>query len=349
MKCSIVIPCRNEARYIRACLDSVMSNDLPHEDFEVLVADGMSTDGTREVLAEYTARFPSVQILDNPTGTTPCALNIAIRRAAAPVIIRIDAHSTIERDYFRRCLQALEESGADNVGGVMHAHPSTRSRWSSAITAVLSHRFGVGNATFRTHTGGPRWVDTVHGGCYPREVFSRIGFFNEQLRRGQDMEFNRRLTAAGGRIWLDPRIVTHYYARTDLRSFCGHNWTNGVWAIYPFVYSNVVPVSVRHLVPLAFASSLVVTAAAALFWRPAALLFAAIAVAYLSVALAVSIRTAVRLREAALAVLMPVTFFLLHALYGFGSLYAILRLMFEPLAWTRVRTWWSGSRTLRAS
>jgi succinoglycan biosynthesis protein ExoA len=337
--CSVIIPCLNEARFIGRCLDSILANDIPAGDYEVLVADGMSTDGTRAILDGYAARHRNVRILDNPGRSTPAGLNLAIRQASAPIIIRIDAHSTVDSDYIRRCLETLEATGADNVGGKMLTHPMSAGRWSSAITSVLSHRFGVGNSVFRTHTSSGRWVDTVFGGCYRRDVFSRIGCFNEQLRRGQDMEFNRRLTAAGGRIWFEPAIVTHYYARADLRSFTRHNWANGVWAIYPFVYSDVVPVSLRHLVPLFFVSGLIASAIAALIWHPALWLLAALVASYVALATGAAIQVAVERRDPLLTLTMPATFFMLHTQYGLGSLWAVGRLLFEPAAWAKLWAW----------
>ena len=108
---------------------------------------------------------------------------------------------------------------------------------------------------FRVHTDEPKWVDTVFGGCYRREVFDRVGLFNENLVRGQDMEFNLRLKKAGGKTLLVPDIVSYYYARSDIKSFWKHNFTNGVWAILPFLYSPIMPVSWRHLVPLIFVTA----------------------------------------------------------------------------------------------
>jgi len=125
-----------------------------------------------------------------------------------------------------------------------------------AIAKSLSCRFGVGNSYFRTGTDKPKWVDTVFGGCYRKEIFSKVGLFNESLPRGQDMEFNLRLKRAGFKTLLVPNIVSYYYAKPDMKSFIKHNYINGVWAILPFKYSKIMPVSLRSLVPLFFVVSL---------------------------------------------------------------------------------------------
>lgn len=336
MRCTVVVPCRNEAHTIRRCLDSIAANDYPADQYEVVVSDGMSDDGTREVLRDWACGRDNVRIIDNPACTTPAALNRAIRAARGDVIIRVDAHSTVEPDYLRRCVEALERTGADNVGGIMMAHPAHDGPWARAIVAALGHRFGVGNSTFRVHTREPQWVDTVFGGCYRRDLFDRVGFFNERLLRGQDMEFNRRLTAAGGRILLIPEIVSHYYARTDLASFCRHNWGNGVWAILPFIYSEVMPVSWRHLVPMVFVAALVSAAVAAAVWPPALWLLAAILAAYAAAAVAAAVQIALRARDPRLALQMPVVFLLLHGLYGGGSIWGAAKASVSPELWRRL-------------
>ena len=139
----------------------------------------------------------------------------------------------------------------------MHTIAEGDGPFAEPIRLVLTHRFGVGNSHFRTGSNVPRWVDTVFGGCWPREVFRRVGGFNEELVRSQDMEFNVRLRRAGGRILLAPDLESHYWARANLSYFVRHNWANGIWAVLPFAYTQGSPVRLRHLVPLAFVLSLV--------------------------------------------------------------------------------------------
>jgi glycosyltransferase involved in cell wall biosynthesis len=216
---SIVIPCRNEEGFIGACLESLLKGDYPQDRLEVLVVDGMSCDGTRKIVASHLQGNPCIRVLDNPSKTTPVAMNLGIRASRGDVVIIASAHARFDRKYITRCVEAIRRYGADNVGGIMRMLPREPGLTGNAIALSLSHRFGVGNSYFRIHTDEPRWVDTVFGGCYRREVFQRVGFFNEKLARSQDMEFNRRLKKAGGKTLLAPDIVCYYYARSDLKSF----------------------------------------------------------------------------------------------------------------------------------
>ena len=184
--------------------------------------------------------------------------------------------------------------------------------FAGAIVAALTHPFGVGNSRFRIGATGPQWVDTVFGGCWRRDVFRRIGNFNERLERSQDLEFNLRLRKAGGKVLLSPDLECRYYARARLGTFLRHNWTNGVWAVLPMAYSTVMPVRWRHLAPLALVLALPCSA-----W---------VAAAYATANLAASVHVAWINRKPAYLALMPVAFASLHLAYGAGSVWGVLRL-----------------------
>lgn len=311
MKVSVIIPCRNERAHIAECLQSILAND--YSDKELIVVDGMSHDGTREELN----RFP-VRVIDNPRRITPCALNLGIEAATGEVILWMSAHSRYPVNYISQCVEHLEAHDADNVGGVIVTVPRKDSIIGRSIAAALSHPFGVGNSAFRTHLGDPIWVDTVFGGCYRRDVFARIGRFNENLARGQDLEFNLRLRRAGGKTLLIPSIITQYYARSGFLAFCVHNVLNGIWAILPFLYSRIIPISARHLVPLLFVLSLIISA----FIEPRVSL--GIAAAYVLCALAASIHVVTKRREFVYLLTMPLMFGSLHVMYGMGSLVGVM-------------------------
>lgn len=320
---SVLIPCRKEERFIADCVESVLASTYPQEKLEILVVDGMSDDRTREIVRELARRHPIVRLLDNPKQVTPAALNVGIRLSSGQIVVRLDAHARIEPEYISRCVESLERFDADNVGGIMLTAPQREGPLARGIVRSLSHRFGVGNSYFRVHTADPKWVDTVFGGCYRREVFTRVGLFNEHLRRGQDMEFNLRLKRGKGRTLLVPSIVSHYYARSDLWSFWRHNWSNGVWAILPFAYSTGMPVTLRHLTPLLFVSALLTSGLMALLSPGSAWLVALIAGAYAGTSVIAAIDVAIRERDPRYLVLMPVIFASLHVPYGAGSLWAL--------------------------
>lgn len=322
---SIIIPCRNEGKFIGPCLDSIIANDFPKDRLEVLVVDALSEDGTREAVAERAAGHEFIRLLDNPRKITPAALNTGIRAARGHIIMRMDAHTTYDFEYISKCVRALEQYGVDNVGGVWKIVPRDATLIGQSIRCCLTHRFGMGNAHYRlAGRREPMLVDTVPFFCYRRDVFDRIGLFNEDLARGQDMEFNCRLKKAGGKTLLVPDIVSRYYARSDLRSFSKHNWRNGVWAILPFLYSPVVPVRLRHLVPLLFALALSGTALLGLLWRPGAWAFVALVGIYGLANLAASIDVVRKERDIRYLLTMPVVFAALHLEYGFGSLWGVL-------------------------
>jgi len=333
---SIVIPCRNEEPFIGPCLESVIANDYPKDRLEVLVVDGASEDRTREVVSGYTREHPWVKLLENPRRVTPAALNVGIREARGSIVMRMDAHSDYEPAYVSKCVRALEEWSADNVGGAWVIVPRQPTLVGAAIVKALAHAFGIGNARYRGARGAPCWVDTVPYFCCRRELFDEVGLFNEQLARGQDMEFSRRLLSAGKRTLLVPDIVSYYHARSDLKSFVKHNWTNGVWAILPFMHSSVVPVSARHLVPLAFVGSVLGSGILAIRLRAFRALLALILGSYAAADLTASTHVAWRERKPSYLLVMPWIFGLLHAGYGAGSLWGMIRLLGSPAFWQRV-------------
>jgi glycosyltransferase involved in cell wall biosynthesis len=320
---SVIVPCRNEARFIRQCLESILNTD--YSSIEIIVADGISTDGTRDILNQL--RDPRLRVIDNPERITPFALNRSIAAAHGEVILRFDAHAVMPRDYIRRSVELLLSHHADNAGGSIRTIPQSSGPFAAPIAAVLSSRFGVGNSGFRTRSReqGPRPSDTVFGGCWPRTLFTRIGGFNERLARSQDIEFNLRIARAGGTILLDPEIVCDYYARSTLASFWTHNFSNGVWALLPFAFSDIVPVRPRHLIPLAFVLALVASSVLPFPWSITVLS------AYMAVNLAASIESALANRRASYVALMPIAFAGLHVPYGLGSAWGSVQLIAHKL------------------
>ncbi len=318
---SIVIPCRNEEGYIAGCLDSILASEYPGERLEVLVVDGRSDDGTRPILVRYAALHSRIVLLDNPGGTTPAALNIGIRAASGEILIRMDAHVFYPPEYVTRLVAALQETGADNVGGVLETVAANESPTARAIAVGLAHPFGVGNSYFRTGTRERREVDTVPFGCYRREIFDRIGLFDEELLRNQDDELNFRLAKRGGRILLIPDVRCRYFARRSLVQLARMYYQYGYFK--PLVVRKVGRVmTLRQLIPALLVGSLSSLAALAL-WIPAArYLFALLAGCYglLVVVFALSAARSHGIRCAAgLTLVFPV----LHFSYGSGFLRGI--------------------------
>lgn len=315
---SIIIPCRNEERFIGPCLDSVLANDYPLDRLEVMVVDGMSEDGTRAIVEDYAARHDCVRLLDNPKKITPAALNIGIANAKGQIVMRMDAHSHYPPNYVSGLVAWQEKTGADNVGGVWTTLPANDTCVAQAIAIGLSHPFGVGNAHFRIGVREPRWVDTVPYGCYRREVFDRIGVFDEELIRNQDDEFNLRLIRHGGKILLVPDIASCYYARDSLPKLAQMYYQYGYFK--PLVLRKVRRVmTVRQLIPAMFILTLIGSGAMALFFPAMRSFTASVFLFYLIAVVGCSTLVAFErgLRYApSLCVVFPV----LHVSYGVGFL-----------------------------
>jgi len=180
---SVILPCRNESGYIEDSLKSILAQEAPEGGFEVLVADGVSNDGTREYLERLSAENPRVRLLNNPGRIVSTGLNAALREARGSVIVRMDAHTVYAPDYIKQCLAVLRETGADNVGGPMCTTATTYKE--RAIRAVFHSPFAVGGA--RSHNPDYEgFVDTVIYGCWKKSVFDSVGGFDEELVRNQD-------------------------------------------------------------------------------------------------------------------------------------------------------------------
>jgi succinoglycan biosynthesis protein ExoA len=316
---SIVLPCRNEQGYIQDCLESILKQELPEGGLEILIADGMSTDGTREYLQQASVAHPQIRVLDNPGRIVSTGLNTAIRAARGEIIVRMDAHTLYAPDYVRQCLAVLRETGADNVGGPMQTTAATFME--RAIRTVFHSAFAVGGA--RSHQAGYEgYVDTVIYGCWKKETFERIGYFDEELVRNQDDEHNFRLTRAGGKIYQSPRIRSWYHVRGSLKTLFRQYMQYGYWKVL-VIRKHRMPASWRHLVPGAFLGCLCLLAVTGLFWGPALWTAVALAALYVLATLSAAIVLAARTQWTLFPVL-PVVVSCFHFGYGYGFLRGLL-------------------------
>lgn len=246
---AIVIPCRNEENYIARCLDSILVQDYPQEKISVYVCDGKSTDKTAEIVKNYADTHKGIHYINNDKQTTPYALNIGIRQSTSDVVIILGAHSELYPDYVSKCLEAFTfGSDIGCTGGIIEN--SYENDTAETIGLAMSSGFGVGNAHFRT---GNRdgYVDTVAFGAYKREVFDKIGYFDEELIRNQDDEFNYRLTKAGFRIYLYSKIKSKYAVRASFPKLFKQYEQYGYWKVYVNTKHKAVT-TMRQLVPLFF-------------------------------------------------------------------------------------------------
>lgn len=256
-KVSIIIPCYNEQTTIRLLLEALRSQTFPHTDAEVIISDGMSTDGTRDEIAAFQKDFPdlAVRVMDNTQRSIPSAVNRALEVSRGEIIVRLDAHSKPYPDYVEKCVNLLEAGVADNVGGVWEIHPGANTWIANAIAAAASHPLAVGDAMYR-HAKRAAEVDTVPFGSFKRKLIDRVGYFDESLLTNEDYEFNVRVKKAGGRIWLDPSIRSIYFARSTLMELARQYWRYGFWK-WRMLRRNPKTLRWRQALPPLFVLSLV--------------------------------------------------------------------------------------------
>lgn len=319
---SIIMPIRNEANFIGASLLAVLTQHYPHELLEVLIADGQSDDGTRQAIADVAKAHPEVglTVIDNPGRIVPTGFSLALAKARGDVIVRVDGHTIVAPDYVSECVAALQRSGADNVGGRMQA---VGQNWfGEAVALATSTPFGVGGGRFH-YSEREEWVDTVYMGAWPREVFDRIGLFDEEQVRNQDDEFNYRLLERGGRILLSPKISSRYYTRSTPGSLWRQYYQYGYWKVR-VMQKHPRQMRPRQFVPAVFVATLLLTLSLAPFatvgrWG------AALALGGYAAANAVASALAVRSANWRLAPLVALAFAILHVSYGLGFLMGLAR------------------------
>ncbi len=315
---SIVLPCRNEAGHIEECIQSIMAQEPPEGGIEIIAADGMSTDGTREYLEQTARQHPQLRVLSNPGRIVSTGLNAAIRAARGEIIVRMDAHTTYAPDYVKQCLAVLEETGADNVGGPMRTRADTFKE--KAIRAVFHSAWAVGGA--RSHQPDYEgYVDTVIYGCWKKSVFDRVGLFDEELVRNQDDEHNLRLIRAGGKIYQSPRIRSWYHVRGSLTALFRQYMQYGYWKVL-VIRKHQAPASFRHIVPGAFVGTLCLLAVLGIFWTPGLWAAATLGLLYATGVLMLSLVIAAQTKWTLLPAL-PSVVWCFHFGYGYGFLRGI--------------------------
>lgn len=319
---SLILPIRNEADYIERSLGAILEQDYPGE-MEILIADGMSTDGTRQIILELARQYPqySVSILDNPGKIVPVGMNVALRQARGEIIIRVDGHTLIASDYVSQCVEALHFTKADNVGGRMNA--LGYNTFGNAVAFATSTPFGVGGARFH-YSDNEEWVDTVYLGAWFRRIFEEVGLFDEELVRDQDDEFNYRLREHGRKILLSPLIRSEYFVRSSPSALWNQYFQYGCWKVR-VLQKHPFQMHLRQFVPPAFVVSYLFSAVLLFFSLPCYIHPAFwSSILYLGVNLSVSFYIAAKNSWKYLRFL-PVIFIILHIGYGLGFLVGLLK------------------------
>lgn len=323
IKVSIIVPCYNERPTIYLLLDALYEQTYPQSAIEVIIADGGSTDGTRQAITEWHTSHPDLEIMviDNPDRTIPAALNAAIKASSSEIIIRLDAHARPHPTYVERILAALSEGRGQNVGGAWDIRPG-RDHWvARSIAAAASHPIGVGDALYR-HSDQAAYVDTVPFGAFNRKLLDQVGMFDETLLTNEDYEFNTRIRQSGGKIWFDPQIRSIYYARPDLKALARQYWRYGYWKVqmlrrYP------ATIRWRQALPPLFVVTLIVLLLLAPFLILAQWFLSALTGIYLFILLLAGLQLAIKHGEGAMIIGVPTAIATMHFTWGTGFLWGL--------------------------
>ncbi|HEX2993259.1 MAG TPA: glycosyltransferase family 2 protein [Anaerolineales bacterium] len=326
---SIIIPCYNEQSTIRLLLEALHAQTYPRAGMEVVIADGLSTDGTRDVIAAFQKDFPDlcVRVVDNAKRSIPSGLNRAIDAARGEIVLRLDGHSQPYPDYIQNSILAHEAGRGTNIGGIWEIRSGAETWIAKSIAAAAAHPLGVGDALYR-HTKQAAEVDTVPFGSFRRALIDQVGLFDESLLTNEDYEFNARIRKSGGKVWLDPSIRSVYFSRSTLRELMRQYWRYGFWK-WRMLRRYPDTLRWRQALPPLFVISLVALAILSIFIPLAGVLLAGELLLYFSIMILAGCYAAFQQRQAYLIAGLPLAIAAMHLSWGSGFLWSILFSSFE--------------------
>jgi succinoglycan biosynthesis protein ExoA len=321
---SVIVPCYNEEARIRPLLEAIYGQTYPINQIEVVIADGLSTDGTRAVIADYKSTHPDleIRIVDNTRRVIPSGLNRAIEVAAGRYIVRLDAHSIPSCDYIQNCIRGLENGLGDNIGGVWNIQPGDGTWIAKSIAIAVAHPIGAGDARYRIG-GVAQYVDTVPFGAFKKDMFSHIGMYDETLLTNEDYEFNARLRQSGGRVWMDPSISSIYYARSTLGELVRQYWRYGYWKAqmlrrYPKT------LRWRQILPPLFVATLLSLGVSSLIWDQARWLLVIIVILYTIIIFGIGNQMSLKHKVFSYAIGVPLATATIHFSWGAAFLWGLI-------------------------
>ncbi len=323
-KVSIIVPCYNEQSTIRLLLEALREQTYPRAGMEVIIADGFSTDGTREAIAAFQRDFPDlcVRLVENAHRSIPSGVNRAIEAARGEIILRLDAHSKPYPDYVENSISAHDQGRGANVGGVWEIRPGDVTWIANSIAVAAAHPLGVGDALYR-HTKHAAEVDTVPFGSFRRTLIEQIGLFDESLLTNEDYEFNARVRKSGGKIWLDPSIRSIYFARPTLLELIRQYWRYGFWK-WRMLRRYPDTLRWRQALPPLFVLGLIGLTLLSIFLPLARVLLAGELFLYFSIMILAGLQAALQQRKAYFIVGLPLAIAAMHLSWGSGFLWSIL-------------------------
>jgi len=321
---SVVIPCFNEEQFIGTVLQN-LAGQYPSGEYEIIVVDGQSTDGTRKVISGFAEANPSlhVSVVDNPARNIPVALNLGIKAARGEFVVRMDAHSVPSSNYVSRCVELLKDEQASVVGMSWHIKPGDASTVARAIALAVAHPFGVGDARYRLATTTPQFVDTVPFGAFRKSLWETVGGFNESLLANEDYDFNYRVRQQGEKVLLDSHAHCDYFARPTIWQLARQYWRYGSWKAQ-MLRLHPSSVKLRQVVAPLFVAWLLLTFALGFFWGVAWWLLAATIAFYALVAVISSLQLSLQSRDIRSLFVLPFVFFTIHWTWGSGFLFSLI-------------------------
>ena len=330
MTVSILMPIYNEANFIHQSLDSILVQDYAQEFIQIILIDGESDDGTLEIIQKYVKSHQNILVMNNPAKIVSTGLNRALSIATGDVIIRVDGHSIIEDNYVSKCIELINQKPeASCVGGAIKNISS--GILGNSINIAQASLFGVGGVKFRGSNHKGQFVDTLAFGAYRRNVFEKIGGFDEELVRNQDDEFNFRLLQTGGMIWMDPEIKSYYYPRTSIKKLFKQYFQYGYYKIRVIQKRRAVA-SLRHIIPGLFTLSLLTSICLGMYMK-SFILMSSIIAPYIFLNITATVLTIYSnkgsIPEQQSYLLIPFVFLILHFSYGIGFLLGCFTFAFK--------------------
>lgn len=323
---SVIIPCRNEEDYVEKCIESVLACDYPKDKMEIIISDGMSTDKTRQILADYQNKYSFIKVIDNPKYIVPTAMNLAILQAKGEYIVRLDMHSIYPQNYISTLINFHLKHKCSNVGAACLTMPANDSNKARSIAIAISSKFGVGNSEYRTGINETREyfeTDAVPFGCYPKEIFEKYGLYDEQLVRNQDDELNERIIKGGEKMYLIPSLKITYFSRENFKKVFKMMYQYGYFG--PLVSLKLqAKRRLRKYVPAVFVLSLVVPLLLSLIHPLFAVLTLCSFLPYVSLGLFMTILECKKQNEKSLIPLVLWGSIVSHIGYGLGTLKGFL-------------------------
>lgn len=344
---SVIVTVRNEEKFIIPCLNSINAFDLPSGvEVEIFVIDGMSTDKTWELVNDKACCDSRIRIISNPRITQAAGVNLGILNSRGNWIAWLGAHSVYPKDYLGRLFAKAKQTKADYTGGVINTIAYNNSCSAALVQALTTHRFGVGGSGFRTNAkDGP--ADTASYGLFNRQIFYKIGLFDERLVRAQDFEYNSRIRQSGGVVWLDTQLIVDYYNQPNLLKFLKKQlfkeapYNAFMWYLAPYTFTY------RHAITSVFTIGVIGGLFLSPFSRVVNYIFISAIVLYFFLAVVSALQQAKRYKNLLHVLTLPISFFLYHFLHGLGVLCGIFRLVTGTSPVQKIKEPWEGYGSYR--